>query len=131
MIPNGEAARDSPMAGSFEPAPLLRPAEFSRALLRSLEASEGRRRRRKRDQTPDGIGLALKRDVLERIVAEDPEPERFEAWLLDLVAATPAGGGVRAMCREILDEYRLAARDARFSAWLAQGAPSDDAALER
>ncbi|MBX6755035.1 MAG: type III secretion fhipep protein [Thermorudis peleae] len=111
-------------------ASLIRPAEFSRALLHALDASEGRRRRRKRDQTPDSIGLSLKRDVLEKIIAEDPEPEAFEAWLLDLVLHTPGSGGLRAMCQDILQEYRLAQQDPRFSEWLAEGAPSDDALPE-
>src|SRR5437763_9985731 len=46
--------------------PSARPAEICAALLAALEAAEGRRRSRKRDQTPDGIGLAIKRDILKR-----------------------------------------------------------------
>jgi hypothetical protein len=42
----------------------LRPAEFCRQLLATLDVSEGRRKRRKRDTTPDAIGLAIKRDLL-------------------------------------------------------------------
>ena len=60
----------------------LRPSEFARKLLRALEASEGRRKRRKRDQTPDQIGLGVRRELLERATVEDPEPDEFEAWLL-------------------------------------------------
>jgi hypothetical protein len=52
----------------------LRPAEVCRALLAALDASEGRRRRRKRDTTPDAIGLAIKRCLLEQAVREDPAP---------------------------------------------------------
>ena len=40
---------------------MVRPAEVCAALLAALEAAEGRRRSRKRDQTPDAIGLAIKR----------------------------------------------------------------------
>ena len=107
---------------------VLRPAEFSRRLLRALEASEGRRKRRKRDQTPDAIGLGLRRSLLERAAADDPEPDDFEAWLLSQTLAEPASGPTRAMAVMILDEYRFACQDPSFDRWLAQGAPSEDAA---
>ena len=45
-----------------------RPAEVCRELLAALEASEGRRQRRKRDTTPDAIGLAIKLDLLQRAI---------------------------------------------------------------
>jgi hypothetical protein len=44
-------------------------------LLAALDASESRRGRRKRDTTPDAIGIALKRHLLEVAVLADPEPE--------------------------------------------------------
>ncbi len=108
-------------------AALTRPAAFSQALLAALAASEGRRKRRKRDQTPDQIGLELKRWILEQIIAADPDPEAFEAWLFELVLQTPGSGGLRAMCQEVLLEYQLAQQDPDFRAWLAVGAPSADA----
>jgi len=110
-----------------------RPAEVCRELLATLEASEGRRKRRKRDTTPDAIGLAIKRDLLDRAVAADPDPQDFEAWLLEQCAAAgPAEGGMRAMALSIFEEWRLAldAGGAGFREWLAQGAPSDDASRE-
>ena len=55
----------------------LRPAVLCRGLLDALEASEGRRKRRKRDTTPDAIGLGTKRDLLERAVRDAPDPEAF------------------------------------------------------
>ena len=105
----------------------LRPGDFSRQLLRALDASEGRRRRRKRDQTPDGIGLAIKRDLLDAAMAEDPEPADFEGWLLMKAVEAPASGPVLALCSQIMDEYRVAAADPSFGRWLADGAPSADA----
>jgi hypothetical protein len=106
----------------------LRPGDICRELLAALEASEGRRQRRKRDTTPDAIGLTLKRELLERAVAADPEPDEFEAWLLEQCrAAGGAEGGVRAMALSIFEEWRLAHQAEPFRAWLAQGAPSDDA----
>jgi len=110
-------------------APVSRPSEVCRELLAALDASEGRRKRRKRDTTPDAIGLEVKRELLERAVAADPEPEAFEAWLLEQCrAAGGAEGGVRAMALSIFEEWRLAHDAAAFREWLARGAPSDDRA---
>src|SRR5690349_10703034 len=91
----------------------LRPAAICRALLAALDASEGRRRRRKRDTTPDAIGLAIKRCLLEQTVHADPEPEIFEAWLLSLtlpaeLQATP--GAVAAMAQSVFEEWHMAHR---------------------
>lgn len=110
-----------------EERPPLRPGEFSRLALNALAAAEGRRRRRKRDQLPDEIGQALKRSLYERAAAADPDPGKFEAWLLSQVLSAAAGGPVRAVAMEILEEYRLAAVDPSFSGWLLAGAPSADA----
>jgi len=107
----------------------LRPGWFCGALLATLDASEGRRRRRKRDTTPDAIGMALKRELLEAATADDPDPDDFEAWLLDrcLRGADPTARGARmAMARDILAEWRLAAASPAFRDWLEAGAPSED-----
>ena len=113
---------------SFYPSS-ARPAEICRALLAALEATEGRRRSRKRDQTPDAIGLAIKRDLLQRAVQDDPNPEAFEAWLLQcaLACAPESAGAVSAMARAIFDEWRLAHSLHDFKNWLDEGAPSADA----
>lgn len=108
-----------------------RPATVCRALLSALEASEGRRKRRKRDTTPDAIGLAIKRRLLERAVADDPEPKAFEQWLLDRAVEfggeAPFSGAVAAMARDVYEEWRLAHSQSSFRDWLAGGAPSEDA----
>lgn len=104
----------------------LRPAKVCKALLAALEASEGRRRRRKRDQTPDGIGLTFKRELLEQAVKDDPEPEAFEEWLLNYSANQDSAGGIFAMARAVFEEWRLAHSMGEFKSWLEQGAPSDD-----
>jgi len=97
-----------------------------------MDASEGRRKRRKRDTTPDALGLSIQRDLLARAITDDPDPDDFEAWLLAQVLDTPTGSGpVRALCRQILDEYELASYDPTFRHWLAEGAPSADAEGER
>ena len=106
----------------------LRPSHVCRELLAAVEASEGRRRRRRRDTTADAIGLSLKQDLLNRAVAADPEPEEFEAWLLERCREAGDGdGGLRAMALSIFEEWRLARAAPSFRDWLARGAPSDDA----
>lgn len=107
--------------------PLLRPGEFCRWALKAQEAADGQRRRRKRDQRPDQIGLGIKAGLLARAAEEDPEPEAFESWLLSQVIAAPAGGPLRAVSLQILDEYRFATLDVALAEWLRAGAPSDDA----
>ena len=109
---------------------MLRPGEFCRQLLSATDASEGRRKRRKRDTTPDAIGLAIKRDLLAGAVLDDPAPEHFERWLLEQTVRAPASGPVRALCSEIFAEYRQACSDPTFRNWLAEGAPSADALPE-
>ena len=106
----------------------LRPGEVCRELLAALDASEGRRRRRKRDTNPVAIGHAIKRDLLERAVAADPDPDEFEPWLEQQCrSAGGEEGGVRAMALSIFEEWRLAHEAESFRDWLARGAPSDDA----
>ena len=107
----------------------LRPADVCRALLSALEASEGRRRKRKRDQTPDVFGLGVKRALLQRVVEDNPPSEAFEKWLLEypLTCGAPGmAGAASAMARAVFDEWRLAQTMGEFRNWLQQGAPSDD-----
>ena len=118
---------DGTVTGSAD-APDLTPAAFCRALLATLDAAEGRTRRRKRDQTPDRIGLGIKRDLLEAAVAAAPPPDDFEGWLVERIFQARVPGAVRAMCEQIFLEYRMARLRPEMANWLAGGAPSDDAA---
>ncbi|MGH7537274.1 MAG: hypothetical protein ACREMF_01450 [Gemmatimonadales bacterium] len=97
-----------------------------RRLLAALDASEGRRRKRKRDTTPDTVGIDLKRSILDAVVRDDPDPDAFEGWLLERTLKTPASGPARAMGMSILEEWRLALASTGFREWLEDGAPSDD-----
>lgn len=101
----------------------MTPCAFCRACLAALEASEGRSQRRKRDQAPDAIGLALKRRLLERAVKDDPASEEFEAWI-----AAHAGNPMALL---LLEDWRLAQAVPAFADWLERGAPSDDALAGR
>ena len=118
----------------------LRPAEVCQRLLAALDASEGRCRRRKRNTTPDAIGMAIKRTLLEETVRDDPDADAFEGWLLERCLSAgesgsrsdteelfTASGPVRAMALEVLAEWRLAETPGAFRSWLSEGAPSDDA----
>jgi hypothetical protein len=105
-----------------------RPAEVCGRLLAALDASEGRRRRRKRDTTPDSLGMAIKRRLLEETVLDDPEPDAYEGWLMErCLGKDGPSGPVQAMAREIFAEWRLARESEVFRSWLFQGARSDDA----
>src|SRR3954469_1244257 len=110
----------------------IAPGPFCALLLKALEAAEGQTRRRKRDQAPDRLGLAIKRDLLERAVASAPAPDDFEGWLVAQIGEASSdgsghsAGSVRAMCEQIFLEYRMVRFQPELADWLAQGAPSDD-----
>lgn len=105
----------------------MRPAEICRELLETIEASEGRRKRRVRDTTADAIGLQIKRELLEEIVHADPEADDFEGWLLERCLAEGASDGpLRAIALTIWEEWQLTRMSGDFRRWLADGAPSAD-----
>ena len=107
---------------------VARPSLFAEKLLSAMEASEGRRRKRARNTTPDAIGMGVKRDLLHRAMMEDPEPDAFEGWLYAQVLAAGTGNGAtRAMALDIQGEWRLVASLPSFRDWLAHGTPSADA----
>ena len=64
----------------------LRPRDLALLLLASRDL---RPRQRARDQQADAAGLALKRRVLDRVAALDPEPAEFEAALVELWCKVP------------------------------------------
>jgi len=106
-----------------------RPAEICRALLSALEASDGRRKRRQRDTTPDAIGIAIKRALLERAVRDDPGAGDFEAWLQEycrIQSGEVPAGALRATALQVIEEWRLAQELPQFRDWLDRGAPSED-----
>ena len=114
----------------------LRPSHVCARLLAALDGSDGRRRSRKRDTKPDSIGLAIKRRLLEGVVADDPDAYAFESWLIDACdrpdlvpdgAQCVSTGAIRAMALDVLSEWRMALQVPDFRSWLEQGAPSADA----
>jgi hypothetical protein len=128
-MPYRTAAATRIFAGIEMNADSLRPAEICAQLLQAMGASEGRRKRRKRDTTPDALGMAVKRELLEAAIAADPAADDFEAWLFQQIQRQDAGGlagATRAMAMAIYDEWQFAVASAGFRDWLAAGAPSDD-----
>jgi hypothetical protein len=104
-----------------------RPAEVCRQLLQAMDAADGRRKRRKRNTTPDALGMEIKRELLAAAIAADPAPDDFEAWLFTRVqVAGGLAGATRAMALQIQEEWTFALASGGFRAWLAAGAPSDD-----
>src|SRR5262249_13431023 len=112
----------------------LRPAEVCKALLAALDAADRRRRKRKRDQTPDSIGLSIKRQLLKHAVRDDPSPDAFDEWLVNYPMTQgeqESSGAVSAMARAVLEGWRLANSLEDFRVWVERGAPSDDAKDEK
>lgn len=104
-----------------------RPSDVCRQLLQAMDASEGRRKRRKRDTTPDALGMAVKRELMEAAVAADPDPDHFEDWLFaQVLSAGGLTGATRAMAQQLRDEWHFALASSGFRDWLAAGAPSED-----
>lgn len=66
-------------------------------------------RQRARSQEPDLAGLALKRQLLDRVVAIDPDPEQLEASLVRLVEELgPPTGPTRAIAVHFWEEWQAA-----------------------
>ncbi len=93
----------------------MRPRDLALLLLASGDVLP---RQRARDQQADRAGLDLKRRVLERLAARDPEPEALEATLADIVEEMgPPTGPTRAVAVVVRDEWRAACSSPE---WVAQ-----------
>lgn len=112
------------MAMSERDQQTLHPGDYCELALQAIEVSEARRKRRKRNTGPDAIGMEIKRELLRQGAHDRPEPEEFEAWLMEQVMQADAPGAVRAMALEVLADYQTACDYHSFSGWLAEGAPT-------
>lgn len=84
----------------------LRPRDLALLLLASGDLLP---RQRARDQRPDLAGIELKRRVLDRLAAIDPEPEDLEATLLRIVEEIgPPLGPARAIALSVREEWEAA-----------------------
>jgi hypothetical protein len=97
------------------PAEPLRPRDLALLLLASGDL---RPRQRARDQQADTAGLNLKRRILDRLAAVDPEPAELEAALVRIVEEMgPATGPARGVALTIRDEFEAACATPE---WVAQ-----------
>ena len=101
-----------------------RPGDLANLLL----AGPGlRSRQRARDQQADKAGIELKRQVLVRLAALDPEPEEFEATLEQIISEMgPPYGPTRGICLSIRGDWEAACSSPQFVAWLLQEAVRDN-----
>ncbi len=85
---------------------VLRPRDLALLLLASGDL---RPRQRARDQQADMAGLELKRLVLDRLAALDPEPAEVEGALTRIVEELgPPFGPTRAVAALVRDEWQAA-----------------------
>jgi hypothetical protein len=84
----------------------LRPRDLALLLLASGDL---RPRKRARDQQADLVGLELKRAILQRLAALDPDPADLDAALVRIIeeAGTPTGPA-RAVARVVREEWQMA-----------------------
>ena len=76
-------------------------------------------RQRARDQQADRAGLQLNRQLLEQIIALDPEPVALEETLMQIVhALSPPSGPVRALALAFLEDWQAARADPEWLAHL-------------
>jgi hypothetical protein len=99
-----------------EPSEPLRPRDLALLLLASGDALP---RKRARDQQADRAGLELKRAVLDRLVALDPEPGELEGALLRIVSEVgEPTGPTRAIAASIRDDWQAACASPTWVAYL-------------
>lgn len=84
----------------------LRPRDLALLLLASGDLLP---RQRARDQQADRTGLDLKRRLLDRLAALDPEPDDLDRTLVRIVEEIgPPLGPSRALAANIRDEWQMA-----------------------
>jgi hypothetical protein len=108
------------------PACPARPGDFARILLAGDSAPP---RARARDQQADLAGESLRRHVLHRLVALDPDPESLDETLLaiTLEQAEPTGPS-RGVCSAIRQEWEMARLSPSYWSFLiAQALQADQA----
>jgi hypothetical protein len=88
------------------PSEPLRPRDLALLLLASGDLLP---RQRARDQQADRAGLQLKRCVLDRLAALDPEPAEVEAVLFQIIEEVgPPWGPTRAVAASVYAEWQTA-----------------------
>lgn len=94
----------------------LRPRDVALLFLATPDQSP---RQRARDQQADGVGLELRRRVLNRLVVMDPDPEEIEAALATIISEFgEPSGPTRGVCLAILQDWNSATIGPGFVPWL-------------
>ena len=107
----------------------LRPKQLADLLLAGGELMP---RQRARDQHADLAGMELKRDVLTRLSALDPEPDELDAALMQIVDAIGAPAGpTRAICMSVRYDWDSACTSPDFVAWLLDEALRESSGVPR
>ncbi len=76
-------------------------------------------RDRARDQQADTAGLALRGEILQRIIARDPEPEEMEAALAEIILEREGPQGPpRAIALSIWDDWQSACSTPGLWSWM-------------
>jgi hypothetical protein len=102
----------------------MRPRDLAILLLASGDLLP---RQRARDQQADRAGLDLKRRILDRLAALDPEPADLEAALLTIVEEMgPPQGPARAVAAVVRDEWLAACASPEWVAQLLAEAATAD-----
>lgn len=94
----------------------LRPKDLANLLLASGDLMP---RARARDQQADLAGMEIKREVLVRLSALDPEPEAIDVALHQIIEAIgEPSGPTRGVCLNIRYDWDAAAQSPQFVEWL-------------
>lgn len=94
----------------------IRPSNLAHLLLAGGDLLP---RQRARDQQADLVGMELKRDVLQRLAALDPEPNALDAALQHIIEDVgPPYGPTRGICLNIRYDWDAAVTSPDFVAWL-------------
>lgn len=107
----------------------IRPHDLASLLLAGGELSP---RQRARDQQADLAGMRLKREVLQRLMAIDPEPEDLDAALLQIIADIgEPSGPTRGICLNIRYDWDAACESPALIAYLLDEALRDSSGEPR
>ena len=107
----------------------LRPKDLADLMLAGGELLP---RQRARDQQADLAGMALKRDILSRLSALDPEPHEIDVALQQIIAAMgEPSGPVRAACLSVRYDWDSACQSPEFVAWLIEEALRESSGATR
>jgi hypothetical protein len=96
--------------------PCRRPRDLALLL---LAVGDDPPRQRARDQQADRAGAALRRTVLDRLAALDPEPQDCAAALARIAAELgEPSGPTRSLCAQLLQEWEACRHAPNSWAWL-------------